>query len=71
MASKAYLGLRLIDHYIKYARIRVFTDPHSPADSVLMRESTGQWKPVFWHILCSEYFSKSSSICQSIQEETK
>ena len=23
-------------------------------DSVLIRENTGQWKPVFSHILCSE-----------------
>ena len=40
-----------IFHYIKYAKIRVFTDPHS----VLMRENTGQWKSVLSHILCSVF----------------
>ena len=55
------------NHYIKYARIRVFTDPYPTVfclystvfyciivDSVLMRENTGQWNSVFSHILCSQ-----------------
>ena len=45
-------------HYIKYARIRVFTDRYSPVkdriiDSAYIRENTGQWKPIFSHILCN------------------
>ena len=28
-------------------------------DSVLIRENTGQWKPVFSHILCSDIVSQS------------
>lgn len=40
-----------IFHCIKYAKMRVFTDPHS----VLMREITGQWKSVLSHILCSVF----------------
>ena len=34
---------------VKYARIRVFSDPYFP--DVLVRENTGQRKPVFCHIL--------------------
>ena len=46
---------------IKYARKRVFTKPYSTYKdriygSVLTRANTGQWKPVFWHILCSISF---------------
>ena len=40
-------------HRIIYVKIRVFNDLYSPADFVLIRENTGQWKPVFSHILCS------------------
>ena len=32
-----------------YTRIRVFPDPYFR----VIRENTGQRKPVFWHILCS------------------
>ena len=35
----------------KYTMIWIFTNPD---DSVLIQENTGQWKPVFSHILCSE-----------------
>ena len=43
-------------HRIKYARERVFTSAYFPCrddikDSVLLRENTGQRKPVFLHIL--------------------
>ena len=42
-------------HYIKYARIRFFTYPYSPVygQNRRLRGNKGQWKPVFWHILCS------------------
>ena len=36
-------------HYLKHARIRVFTDPYS----LFILENTAQWKPVFSHILRS------------------
>ena len=39
---------KAVKHCIKYARIQVFTDPYSP------KENTGQCKPVFSHISCSE-----------------
>ena len=29
-------------------------------DSVLLRENTGHWKPVFSHILCSDIFNKEN-----------
>ena len=45
------------EHYcVKYARIRVFSDPNSTIDdSVLIRENKSQRKPVFRHILRSAY----------------
>ena len=53
-------------HCIKYARIRVFTGPYSPVqgDSVLIRRNTGQWKPIFSHILCSGRLIKSVTLKQ-------
>ena len=38
-----------------YARIRIFTDLYSPVQRQDQR-FTGQWKPVCWHILCSEKY---------------
>ena len=52
-----------IIHCVKYARIQVFSDflrwcpcmgkygQQKSVDSVLTRKNTGQWKPVFSHIL--------------------
>ena len=47
-------------HRIKYVRERVFTSAYFPCrddikDSVLLRENTGQRKPVFSHILYIVY----------------
>ena len=68
-------------HCIKYSRVRVFTDPHSPVERhnrrfcpyageyelVLIRENTSQWKPVFSHILCSVIFEGSYACTQLSQ----
>ena len=44
----------------KYAGLRVFSDPYFPVWRKNQRfcpytGNTGQWKPVFWHILCKGY----------------
>ena len=46
--------IKFCKHYLKYARIRVFTDPIFPVyDFALIRENTGDWKFLFSHILRS------------------
>lgn len=36
-----------------FSRTRIFSNKDKIYDSVLIRENTGQRKPVFWHILRS------------------
>ena len=53
------ITIRSDHHCIKYARMRVFTDPYFPVQGqnllVVIREKTGQQKSVCWHILCSAW----------------
>ena len=38
-----------------FSQTRILSQKDKMVDFVLMRESTGQWKPVFSHILCSVF----------------
>ena len=45
-------------HYLNYVKIWGFLSIFPRYNSALVRENTGQGKPVFWHILRSAEFNE-------------
>ena len=50
-------AIQVITSLEKICENEGFSDPYSPVLPALIHQNTGQWKPVFLHILCSAYLN--------------